>query len=873
MTMLKFNIYSSLLALCFSVGALAASAQRPSLQSAKQIIAVIDSFNTRLPAEKLFLNVDKPYYAIGDTIWFKAYLFQAATHVYSPLSGLLYVELINNSSHQVKRISVPVNIGVSFGQLPLTPGTISEGSYTLRAYTRWMQNFGEECFFQRHFIIAPVNVAPAPLPAIVALSAPTSLPAPAARQATAARGLSALLPDAPRTINTGKTDLQFMPESGWLVAGIPSRVGFKAIAENGMGLAVHGTIVDSRGKTITSFQSLYKGMGVFDLMPAEGETYAAMVRLPDGRLEHYPLPAVKKTGIVLRVNNRPDEDSLRITILLSPDMISGQVYHLLGLYRGVVCYGANFVLNKQEINGIVSKDIFPTGIAHFTLFNESGEPVNERISFIDHHDGLRIDLTTDKSSYLTRDSIPLHVQVTDSHGQPVGGSFSLAVTDDAQVKADSLLTDNIVTHMLLTADLKGFVETPGWYFYGDGPSGTGYRKEALDALLLTQGWTGYKWDRLLKYPHAPLYAAEPGLIVSGKVTNLLNRPVQDAKVVLMSTGRTELARDTTTGPDGRFAFFSFPPMDTMAFVIQARNAKGKSFGMGITMDENIPPAVPQLHGQSPVPWYADSDSTLLLYVKNNATTLQKKGPYSGQGKVLQPVIVRAGLGVKGSHNLNGPGQADQLVDEAAIEKAGKNLNLKQILIQTVKGFSIVPSPDGTEKYKLFQRDIRFVIDGLHLSRFLPEREALESLAAEDITGIEVMYKPGHIANYRSTFLSAKQQMNLGKDYAFIEITTRSGNGIFLKKTPGLTTYKPLPISWPKEFYHPRYAIRDDRNQQIDLRSTIHWQPNLVTDKQGHAETSFYSAAVPSTYTVILQGSDMDGNIGVQVMKINVSKPH
>ena len=361
-------------------------------------------------------------------------------------------------------------------------------------------------------------------------------------------------------------------------------------------------------------------------------------------------------------------------------------------------------------------------------------------------------------------------------------------------------------------------------------------------------------------------------MVTGKVTDLVNKPVKGSNVVLMATGKTHFSMDTITGPDGRFVFTSFPPLDTVSFIVQARTARGKSLGLGVSIDENKWPVLPSRGNRLPDPWSGNADSAVLQYVKNNETMLRERGPYGGGAKVLQPVIVRAQLGIKGSHNLNGPGQADQVVDEAMIEKAGK-LTLKQLLLQTVKGFRTVYSPDGTERYKVLQYDTRIIIDGVNLSRFGPERETLDFLNGEDIAGIEVMYNARHNANYKNTFLSARQQMDLNREYAFIEITSRSGNGIFMKRTPGLTTFKPLPVSWPREFYRPRYPVRNERSQVSDLRSTIHWQPNILTNHQGQAETSFFAAGVPGTYTIIIQGSDMDGNISVQVSRIKIDAGH
>ncbi|HAL81778.1 MAG TPA: hypothetical protein DCO83_05705, partial [Mucilaginibacter sp.] len=118
------------------------------------------------------------------------------------------------------------------------------------------------------------------------------------------------------------------------------------------------------------------------------------------------------------------------------------------------------------------------------------QPLNERLVFIDRHDSLNIQFRPDKPRYNARESVALQIKVTDRNGDPVSGNFSFAVTDDAQVKIDSLDSENIITRMLLTSDLKGYVEQPGYYLN----SKTSEAWQALDNLLLTQGWVGYDWQ-------------------------------------------------------------------------------------------------------------------------------------------------------------------------------------------------------------------------------------------------------------------------------------------------------------------------------------------------------------------------------------------
>ncbi|RYZ94407.1 MAG: hypothetical protein EOP47_27900, partial [Sphingobacteriaceae bacterium] len=120
------------------------------------LVSTIDSATTRLPAEKVYLHIDKPHYSSTDTVWLKAYVLDGDLE-YSKQSGLLYTELVNDTGKVVLRQSMPVIQGLGWGQLILDEEKVAEGSYTLRAYTNWMQNLGEESFFTRQLYISKTD--------------------------------------------------------------------------------------------------------------------------------------------------------------------------------------------------------------------------------------------------------------------------------------------------------------------------------------------------------------------------------------------------------------------------------------------------------------------------------------------------------------------------------------------------------------------------------------------------------------------------------------------------------------------------------------------------------------------------------------------
>ncbi len=131
------------------------------------------------------------------------------------------------------------------------------------------------------------------------------------------------------------TDIQFLAEGGNLVADLPAHIGFKAIGEDGKGVDVSGIVTDHNQNKIAAFKSLHNGMGSFDVAVQAGENYTAKVTLPGGVIKEYPLPAVKSTGMVLRVKNPMESDSVTVSVAATDDIVqSGDNYFLIGKARG-----------------------------------------------------------------------------------------------------------------------------------------------------------------------------------------------------------------------------------------------------------------------------------------------------------------------------------------------------------------------------------------------------------------------------------------------------------------------------------------------------------------------------------------------------------
>ena len=112
------------------------------IASVDSLAARVERFGTGLPQEKVYLHIDNTCYFVGDTIWYKGYVTRSDKGTLTDLSKILYVELLTPDGFLVERQQLEMPNGTANGAFVLTD-SLYAGYYELRAYTRWMLNFGQ----------------------------------------------------------------------------------------------------------------------------------------------------------------------------------------------------------------------------------------------------------------------------------------------------------------------------------------------------------------------------------------------------------------------------------------------------------------------------------------------------------------------------------------------------------------------------------------------------------------------------------------------------------------------------------------------------------------------------------------------------------
>ncbi|SMC00695.1 TonB-dependent receptor plug [Hymenobacter roseosalivarius DSM 11622] len=807
----------------------------------RQVVSRLQGFYVRSFPEKSYLHTDKAFYALGETIWLKAYVVDGAQHRPDTVSRVLYVDLVGPDQRVVAQRVLRLNQGTAAADFELAD-TLAQGAYTVRAYTNWMRNFSPDYFFSKRL---PVWQA-----------------SPEAASATAANKRGARSVTRKAAPISAKTDVQFFPEGGNLVAGLPAVVAFKATDGYGRGIDVSGQLTDDLGQAVSTFKTAHAGMGTVLLTPQPGRQYKAAAVLPDGTRAEYALPAVAPAGFVMKVTQAKDFVYVGVQRQAGAAPAATENVTLMVHVRGTVAYVAKGQLSGNEgYAARIAKSKFPAGVAHFTLFDGQGAPQCERLAFVDSQPGLQVRITPDKPSYAPREKVNLTVAVTDGAGQPVAAQLSLAVTNSQATGAAENPETTILTHLLLSSDLRGYVENPGYYFQNK----TLEAAQHLDNLLLTQGWRRFVWQELIddKMPPRP-FALEQTLSVGGQVVRPNEKPAGVSQLTIFQAGPSQGMAVANTDADGSFVVGGFEGKDTARVVVQARKEKG-----GSNLLIKLHPRWPTVTALTwPLP--SQPQPVVAAYLEQSKKQLTAQRQYRAD---TTKTILLKGVTVEGRKIPKPPvdarrlySRADAVIKPDDIPGSSSFQSVLQLLQGRVAGVTVGPGPDyrvGIRGNSVgIVRDSNgplFILDGIPI-----DITAINTIPIFDVETIEVLKGPS-AAIYGS---------RAGGGVIAIFTKRGSSNYDYSKApAPGIVTAV-LPAYYrARAFYAPRYeGAAKPAPPRPDYRSTtLYWAPALRTDATGQTQVSFYCSDDVSTFRVAVEGLSDGGTPGMGVGEFSVAK--
>ncbi len=787
-----------LLAGClFAIPAVRAQSQSVNLEP----LQMFNQYRAQYVQEKLYVHTDKNSYITGEICWFRVYCVDAFYNKPSSVSKIGYVEILDKNNRPVLQQKISLKPGEADGSL-IIPVTIPSGTYKFRAYTNWMKNFTTEYFFEKAIrIINPIN----------------------------------LQPDS-SIAKVKHYDIQFFPEGGNLVQSIQNKIAFRITDAYGRGLDCEGFLLNGKGDTVLNFRTRRFGLGNFLFTPLAGQSYKALIRFPNGEEVTRDLPAIYGKGYVMNLAKRSD-GQLIVTLRVSPGLDEGLVYLLVHGSHSALPVKTSTLAN-QSAEFLINTGELEDGISQITVFNNTNQPVCERLYFKYPEKKLLISAATNPE-YGTRQKIDVDLAISEESGKSSNADLSMAV-----YRLDSLQDideSNIGNYIYLTSEL-GVFESPDYYMQDDGKG----REEDLENLLLTHGWRRFNWKNIapLKPLTIEFLPEYNGHIIHGVLVNSktgLSTPGIDAYISVPSS-RAQY-RQTTSDDKGRVKFEAYDFYGSQELIVQTN----------------------PIH-----------DSIYHIEIEN---------PFSSKFSAYSPPDFPI-------PSKNSPTLVDQHIHEQ-VQRIYDGTQLNQFNVQHVdtNPFYIVPDEkyllDDYVRFQTMEEVLREYVHSLNVVRrktdfqlYLfnrPENAVFSDEPLILIDGVPFFYSNELI---HQDPLKIKRLDLINREYALgyhtyegiINLTTYHGDleGIVLNPHAVVLDYPGIPEK--REFFAPQYTTEEQISSRMpDYRTLLYWSPEISIDAERKKQFSFYTSDLPGKYVLIVQGLSKTGRPGSQATYFTVKK--
>ncbi len=735
-----------------------------------------DSYTQTFPSEKLYVHTDKNFYTAGEIVWFKIYKIGAPEQS-AVLSKVAYIEILDEHHSAIAKAKIALDEKGGSGSIEL-PLSATSGYYTFRAYTSWMKNFDATVFFDKRVTI--VN----PLKSLNAEE---------------------------KTVRYGTID--FFPEGGNLVNGIPSQIGFKASNADGETASGKGFLLNEKNDTLLRFLPYKFGIGNFLFTPDAAHSYKAVFIFDDNSIVAKPLPQIYPQGYVMHVE---EEDENYKVIVRSNKSSAYPELFLIAQNHGVVKVAKKNVIAGGVTVFSLDKSELGQGITQITIFNNEKQPVCERLVFIPPALKTNLEIKTSKEIYNSREQVSL------SLSSSVPANLSLSV-----YKLDALQTKDAVDingYVWLESELGSGIENPQYYL-----SNTEEAKKAADNLMLTYGWRRFKWEQVLTDTAAIQFSPElSGQVISCKVTEAkTGKPARDVQVFLSI-------------PETSYKLYFGSSDDSGVVKINVKDFFGSSELILQTKDDQpgyqIEVLNPFFEDYSAIsyPSFAVYDDEKAL-LENHSIAMQAQHIYRGDSiqQFLPPVI-------KDTFPFFGQALYTYHLDDYT-----RFTTMEEVLREYVREINVGVKGSGDLKFKIFNEnnrenytnDILVVVDGVPVFN-TAKIFSIDPLKIRSLDVVNTNYVLGTSIFYGLASFSTYKGNHTG-----IDIDPRAIN----------LDYEGLQIK--REFYSPDYSSERQRQSRIpDLRTTLFWSSDITTNQK----IRFYTGDNKGKYIAVVQGLDSNG---------------
>lgn len=395
------------------------------------------------PQEKVYLAYDRADYVIGETIWFKGFVFSGYT--LSDISTNLYVEMYNSNKEVISKKILPLFNGAAEGNLTI-PDTTREGVYYIRAYTNWMLNFKESFQYLQ------------PIP----IYNPSS------------------------KLKLQKLDLPWTAslfvEGGNILQDKQTNISVRLHSDGDLPQNWRGYLIDSlnQGEKILSFQTLDPNVAQFSFIPNVGKEYKVIIEDDKGHAATVALPKILSTGVNLSVNQKDSLLEYHVDFL---NIHSLETYKLVGTIDNNIVYKAKIKNEGSTVVHSFATTQMPKGVLRLTLFDKDYQVASERLCFLYPHIQPKVIIDSLVINNKPRANNELSIWID-------SGKTVCAIVFDANA-TNAFSKNNLLSKVWLTGDFTNKIQDAENYFNNR------EARKALDALLISNKWERFDWQEIL----------------------------------------------------------------------------------------------------------------------------------------------------------------------------------------------------------------------------------------------------------------------------------------------------------------------------------------------------------------------------------------
>lgn len=810
------------------------------------------NYSRLLSGEKVYLHTDKDVYGATDTIWISGYVENSSYLCEFNESNFLYVELLcdipvkdltswSNSSkyeHLVIDRRKLKRIGDTFQGYIVVPEMNSTGKATLRGYTYWMLNSPPQYMFYKELeIINPMKdkaVASVQANNINFRDAYTLLgEAPPKKKAQ------------PVTQEQKNYDVQFLPESGYCIAGAATSVIYiKSIGEDGLGKPVFGEIFSPAGKMVATYSTDSRGFGKVVVNNIPQGKLSATVKDAGGYYKVVPFPAPQSAGVTINgeLSFAPNnaDTRMRLRISASEELLSNGLTAMI--HNGSEVYYQKAIVSQQNVFSLVLGPLTP-GIHSVSVTDSKGNVYAERPFVVLPVEREMARVSTDRQQYGKKEKVTVTVSLPE--GLPYSdGNFSISVTDMGVVEDKEKST--IKSYMLLQSELEGYIEDVDYYFNDSVPYPQ--RMHRADMLMQTQGWRYYDLQNILKgHSSAPVFGREYIQTISGKIQGLLGL----SKKAHISFLAPSINLATMGQVDsGYFVLQDIDFPEGTRFIAMAAGKNGKSQSH-----------TPILQGDFFAPVYSYPVKKEKVVYSERLGEVVEKRYYNNENNdhamtfTLNPVIVTSQyITPKNSPSplANHPLKRTSFRDVVAMKPYSTSYDISSYIAASFPGVRRDvrtgmllghKTPTTWSTVEVYLNGIYIPYNEVYNTNLLQTPLSdVESIAY--VTGLEATsFQPIHLmfSNYPSPVLMIRTKVDIATyaTPANVDVAT--------------------PIGWqkPAKFYSPKYESRTTGDKE-DNRLTIYWNPSMQFNNKGEAVVTFYTSDSNTNYRIEVQGRSSAG---------------